>query len=94
MSNAMDKSWKSRLQEYCQKTKLPSPNYRIRQQTGTSNKPKFQVSLILISNVLSRYLSFSLKSKLMDVGTLVKRIVHQRKREKIQQLKKHVLILN
>jgi dsRNA-specific ribonuclease len=94
MSNAMDKSWKSRLQEYCQKKKLPSPNYRILQQTGTSDKPKFQVSLILISNVLSRYLSFSLKSKLMDVGTLVKRIVHQRKREKIQQLKKHALILN
>ncbi len=90
----MDKSWKSRLQEYCQKKKIPSPNYRIRQETGTSNKPMFQVSLILILNVLIRDLTFRLKSKLMDVGILGKKIVHRRKRQKVQQPKKHVLILN
>ena len=41
----MEKPWKSHLQEYCQKKKLPSPNYRIRQQTGLLNKPKFQVEV-------------------------------------------------
>ncbi len=40
----MEKSWKSRLQEYCQKKKLRSPNYRIREEAVTSQKPQFQVS--------------------------------------------------
>jgi dsRNA-specific ribonuclease len=44
MSNAMEKSWKNRLQEYCQKANLRLPNYRIRQQTGAPNKMRFQVS--------------------------------------------------
>lgn len=42
--NTMDISWKNRLQEYCQKKKLPFPDYRFRQQTNTPNGMRFQVS--------------------------------------------------
>ncbi|CAF1518500.1 unnamed protein product [Rotaria sordida] len=41
----MEKSWKNRLQEYCQKHNLPLPNYRIRQQSGASHEMKFQVEV-------------------------------------------------
>ncbi len=47
----MERLWKNRLQEYCQKQKLPLPNYRITQQSGASNDLKFQVSILLTSYV-------------------------------------------
>jgi dsRNA-specific ribonuclease len=52
MSNAIEKSWKNRLQEYCQKNKHPFPNYRIRQQSGPPNEIKFQVSVLLLTSTV------------------------------------------
>ena len=102
MSNTVEKSWKSRLQEYCQKKKLSLPNYRISQEPEIPTKPKFQVSISRMSDMSIQedewgshrmpVLSFRLKSKSVEVGTLAKRIVYQRKKQKIQQLTKHVLI--
>jgi dsRNA-specific ribonuclease len=51
MSTIIEKSWKNRLQEYCQKNKVPLPNYRMRQQSMVLHQIKFQVSILLISYV-------------------------------------------
>jgi dsRNA-specific ribonuclease len=63
MSNAMEKSWKNRLQEYCQKNKLRLPNYRIKQQAGLPNEIKFQVSILLTSSVLIKEDEYSNKCR-------------------------------
>ncbi|CAF1288749.1 unnamed protein product [Adineta steineri] len=42
MSLQNPKSWKSILQEYCQKNKLQTPNYRTQQQESASHEIRFQ----------------------------------------------------
>ncbi|CAF4186230.1 unnamed protein product [Adineta steineri] len=42
MSLQNPKSWKSILQEYCQKNKLQTPNYRTKQQESASHEIRFQ----------------------------------------------------
>ncbi|CAF1025170.1 unnamed protein product [Adineta ricciae] len=45
MSVQNEKSWKNRLQEYCQKNKLPMPNYRVVQPTsGTSFQADVEIN--------------------------------------------------
>jgi len=61
MSNTIERPWKNRLQEYCQKNKLRLPNYRIRQQSGPPNEIKFQVSVLLTSTVLIKEDKYSNK---------------------------------
>ncbi|CAF1350593.1 unnamed protein product [Rotaria sordida] len=41
----MNTSWKNSLQEYCQKHKIPLPNYRIKNQSGPPHRLKFQVEV-------------------------------------------------
>ena len=103
----MEKSWKNRLQEYCQKNKLPLPNYRVTQQTDSLNGAKFQVSILFRATIFTkedRYncysmlahwidLFFRLKSKSLDIHISVTKIVQQKKKPNIQQQRKHILIL-
>jgi len=44
----MSTTWKNSLQEYCQKQKIPLPNYRVKNQSGPAHILKFQVIKLIV----------------------------------------------
>jgi hypothetical protein len=50
-------NYKGSLQEYCQRCHLPLPTYQLLKQSGPPHAPKFQVSLLVYSNVFMKQVS-------------------------------------
>jgi dsRNA-specific ribonuclease len=53
----MDENYKGRLQEYCQRWRLPLPKYQLLEQSGLPHSSRFRVNLLVYSNFFMRQVS-------------------------------------